>query len=62
MIHGLTVEHGVRAGVAYIDQDGMAEPVLVRFTHVTDHHIAVLTQAHAPRLLSAVPGPVQDVA
>jgi len=49
-------------GVAYIGQDGMAEPVRVRFTHVTDHHIAVLTQAYAPRPLHAVPGPVQDVA
>jgi len=54
-------------GVAYIGQDGMAEPVRVRFTHVTDHHIAVLTQAYAPRPLhavvqTAVPGPVQDAA
>lgn len=49
-------------GVAYIGQDGMAEPVRVRFTHVTDHYIAVLTQAYAPRPLHAVPGPIQDVA
>ena len=49
-------------GVAYIGQDGMVEPVRVRFTHVTDHHIAVLTQAYAPRPLHAVPGPIQDVA
>ena len=48
-------------GVAYIGQDGMAEPVRVRFTHITDHHIAALTQRYAPRPLVAV-GPVQDVA
>jgi DNA segregation ATPase FtsK/SpoIIIE, S-DNA-T family len=44
-------------GVAYIGQDGMAEPVRVRFTHVTDHHIADLTQRYAPRPLLAVPVP-----
>jgi S-DNA-T family DNA segregation ATPase FtsK/SpoIIIE len=49
-------------GVAYIGQDGMAEPFRVRFTHITDHHIAVLTHAYAPRPLHAVPGPIQDVA
>jgi S-DNA-T family DNA segregation ATPase FtsK/SpoIIIE len=54
-------------GVAFIAQDGIGEPVRVRFTHVTDHHIAVLTQAYAPRppqdvVETAVPGPVQDVA
>lgn len=49
-------------GVAYIGQDGMSEPVRVRFTHVTDHHIAALTQRFAPRPLLAVAGPVQDVA
>jgi S-DNA-T family DNA segregation ATPase FtsK/SpoIIIE len=47
-------------GVAYIGQDGMAEPVRVRFPHVTDHEIAALTQRYAPRPLVAVP--VQDVA
>ena len=54
-------------GVAYVGQDGIPEAVRVRFTHVTDHHIAVLTQSYAPRPLpavvgTAVPGPVQDVA
>jgi S-DNA-T family DNA segregation ATPase FtsK/SpoIIIE len=49
-------------GVAYIGLDGMVEPVRVRFSHVTDQHIAALTQAYAPRPLIAVPGPVQDVA
>jgi S-DNA-T family DNA segregation ATPase FtsK/SpoIIIE len=54
-------------GVAYVGQDGMAEAVRVRFTHVTDHHIAVLAQSYAPRPLppvvgTAVSGTVQDVA
>lgn len=49
-------------GVAYIGQDGMAEPVRVRFTHVSDHHIAALTQRYAPRPLLAVGASVQDVA
>ncbi|NMM25134.1 MAG: cell division protein FtsK [Phycicoccus sp.] len=53
-------------GVAYIGQDGMAEPVRVRFTHVTDHHITALTQRFAPRPLVAVveaaAASVQDVA
>lgn len=49
-------------GVAYIGQDGMSEPVRVRFTHITDRDIAALTQRYAPRPLVAVPGPVQDVA
>ena len=49
-------------GVAYIGQDGMNEPVRVRFTHVTDHHIAALTQRYAPRPLLAVSASVQDVA
>ena len=49
-------------GVAYIGQDGTTEPVRVRFTHVTDQHIAALTHQYTPRPLIAVPGPVQDVA
>jgi len=49
-------------GVAYIGQDGMSEPVRVRFTHVTDHDIASLTQRFAARPLMAVAGPVRDVA
>ncbi len=54
-------------GVAYIGQDGMAEPIRVRFTHVTDSHIAALTQRYAPVPPIAVAGtpvvdPVQDVA
>jgi DNA segregation ATPase FtsK/SpoIIIE, S-DNA-T family len=36
-------------GVAYIGQDGVAEAVRVRFTHVTDAHIADLTRRYAPR-------------
>jgi hypothetical protein len=48
--------------VAYIGQDGMAEPVRVRFTHVTDQHITALTQRYAPRPLLRGPDPVQDVA
>jgi len=47
-------------GVAYIGQDGMSEPVRVRFTHVTDHHIAALTQRYAPRPPLAVAASVQD--
>jgi S-DNA-T family DNA segregation ATPase FtsK/SpoIIIE len=54
-------------GVAYIGQDGMAEPVRVRFTHVTDTHITDLTDRYTPRPTIAlagatVPGSVQDVA
>ena len=49
-------------GVAYIGQDGMSEPVRVRFTHVTDQHIAALTQRYAPRSLAAMAASVQDVA
>jgi S-DNA-T family DNA segregation ATPase FtsK/SpoIIIE len=54
-------------GVAYIGQDGMAEPVRVRFTHVTDHHITALTQRYAPTPSLALaesvsPAAAQDVA
>ena len=49
-------------GVAYIGQDGMAEPVRVRFTHVTDTHISRLCQMFAPQPLVAVPDPTKDVA
>ena len=40
-------------GVGYVAVDGIAEPVRVRFSHVTDHHITQLTQpnpARAPAL------------
>jgi S-DNA-T family DNA segregation ATPase FtsK/SpoIIIE len=54
-------------GVAYIGQDGMAEPIRVRFTHVTDTHIADLTDRYTPRPTIAVAGTavsdaVEDVA
>jgi len=49
-------------GVAYIGQDGVAEPVRVRFTHVTDDHISRLCQRYAPQPLVAVPDRAQDVA
>jgi DNA segregation ATPase FtsK/SpoIIIE, S-DNA-T family len=49
-------------GVAYIGQDGMSEPVRVRFTHVTDHHITGLCQRYAPRPPLAVAASVQEVA
>jgi S-DNA-T family DNA segregation ATPase FtsK/SpoIIIE len=49
-------------GVAYIGQDGIAEPVRVRFTHVTDHHITALCQRYTPRPLLAVAASAQDVA
>jgi S-DNA-T family DNA segregation ATPase FtsK/SpoIIIE len=54
-------------GVAYIGQDGMAEPVRVRFTHVTDDHITGLCQRYEPRPLvaaaePALPASVSDVA
>ena len=41
-------------GVAYIGQDGMSEPVRVRFTHITDHHIADLTRRYTTRSSSHV--------
>jgi S-DNA-T family DNA segregation ATPase FtsK/SpoIIIE len=35
-------------GVGYVGIDGIAEPVRVRFTHVTDQHIAALAANYAP--------------
>jgi DNA segregation ATPase FtsK/SpoIIIE, S-DNA-T family len=50
-------------GVAYIGQDGIAEPIRVRFTHVTDRHIADLTQRYQPRPpISLAETPVTDPA
>ena len=36
-------------GVGYVGLDGIAEPVRVRFAHVTDDHIAALCHQHAPQ-------------
>ena len=36
-------------GVGYVGIDGMAEPVRVRFAHVTDDHIATLCHRYVPR-------------
>ncbi|MGA8211875.1 MAG: hypothetical protein WB441_12500 [Nocardioidaceae bacterium] len=36
-------------GVGYVGLDGIAEPVRVRFAHVTDDHIATLAHTYAPR-------------
>ena len=54
-------------GVAYIGQDGVAEPIRVRFSHVTDTHITDLTHRYSPRPTIALAGiaasaTVQDVA
>jgi S-DNA-T family DNA segregation ATPase FtsK/SpoIIIE len=35
-------------GVGYVGLDGIAEPVRVRFSHVTDAHIAALVARYAP--------------
>ncbi|HSE09649.1 MAG TPA: FtsK/SpoIIIE domain-containing protein [Nocardioidaceae bacterium] len=35
-------------GVGYVGIDGIAEPVRVRFSHVTDHHIDRLVEAYTP--------------
>jgi S-DNA-T family DNA segregation ATPase FtsK/SpoIIIE len=45
-------------GVGYVGIDGIAEPVRVRFTHVTDAHIADLGIAYAPG--SVIPGEVTN--
>ena len=37
-------------GVGYVGIDGIAEPVRVRFSHITDHHIDELVAAYAPCL------------
>jgi DNA segregation ATPase FtsK/SpoIIIE, S-DNA-T family len=36
-------------GVGYVGIEGHAEPVRVRFAHVTDDHITALCHTHAPR-------------
>jgi S-DNA-T family DNA segregation ATPase FtsK/SpoIIIE len=36
-------------GVGYVGLEGIAEPVRIRFTHVTDDHIAALCHTFAPR-------------
>ena len=36
------------AGVGYVGIDGIAEPVRVRFSHVTDAHIEELVEAYTP--------------
>lgn len=35
-------------GVGYVGIDGVAEPVRVRFSHITDDHIDALVRAYAP--------------
>jgi S-DNA-T family DNA segregation ATPase FtsK/SpoIIIE len=36
-------------GVGYVGLEGIAEPVRVRFAHVTDAHIAAMCHTFAPR-------------
>jgi len=51
-------------GVAYVGQDGVSEPVRVRFSHVTDEHITALVARYAPgpRLtLAPLPTAAADV-
>jgi S-DNA-T family DNA segregation ATPase FtsK/SpoIIIE len=43
-------------GIGYVGVDGRAEPVRVRFGHVTDDHITQLVRDYAPRLASTVAG------
>ncbi|MGH3366844.1 MAG: hypothetical protein ACRDOY_06550 [Nocardioidaceae bacterium] len=43
----------VLPGVGYVVLDGVAEPVRVRFAHVTDRHIADLADRYAPPVESA---------
>lgn len=45
-------------GVGYVGLDGRAEPVRVRFAHITDDHIAGLCARHAARLRAKVAGQV----
>jgi S-DNA-T family DNA segregation ATPase FtsK/SpoIIIE len=44
-------------GVGYVGLDGVAEPIRVRFTHITDHDITALVRDYAP----AAPATVQDL-
>jgi len=41
-------------GIGYVGVDGRAEPVRVRFGHVTDDHITELVRDYAPRRASTV--------
>jgi DNA segregation ATPase FtsK/SpoIIIE, S-DNA-T family len=43
-------------GIGYVGVDGRAEPVRVRFGHVTDDHIDRLVRDYAPRPASTVAG------
>jgi len=55
--------HEATPGVAYIGQDGLAEAVRVRFTHITDHHITTLVRDYTPHPApQAVAAQVQDAA
>jgi S-DNA-T family DNA segregation ATPase FtsK/SpoIIIE len=55
--------HEATPGVAYIGQDGLAEAVRVRFTHVTDQHITNLVRDYTPHPApQAVAAQVQDAA
>jgi S-DNA-T family DNA segregation ATPase FtsK/SpoIIIE len=49
-------------GVAYVAVDGIAEPVRVRFSHITDHHISQLTSPADPPGLHLVDNTGQGVA
>ena len=42
-------------GVAFVEVDGVAEPVRIRFCHVTDHHITTLCGGWRPETFQAVP-------
>jgi len=53
--------HETTPGVAYIGQDGLAEAVRVRFTHITDHHIHSLVRDYTPPS-QAVAAQVEDAA
>jgi S-DNA-T family DNA segregation ATPase FtsK/SpoIIIE len=41
-------------GIGYVAVDGVAEPVRVRFSHITDHHIAGLSLEPEPAQLQLV--------
>ena len=43
-------------GVGYVTVDGVTEPVRVRFSNVTDQHIAHLVTSAAAPALQLVPG------
>jgi S-DNA-T family DNA segregation ATPase FtsK/SpoIIIE len=52
-------------GIAFVVVDGIAEPVRVRFCHITDQHIGDLISAPAPPIAlprAANPEPVKDAA